>query len=217
MMIGVEVESKFEVVRNNSKLRNIIAHLAESQGLTVHELKECNHADVYLDDNMNLWRSGYSLRKRYKNAIFSDITLKSIIPIDGEGMIRIEEKSSRISLLKKRLIHKLKTIFQAPKDEEVYSILERFELLQPIIILSKNRQIQLIKSSSKSCEVCFDRYSYLLPASNDLYMEIEIEGPSQFDRFRKLVCRKLAGGRWPSLKPIRFSKFDRGLRIGGMA
>ncbi len=216
MMVGVEVESKFEVVRNNLELSSIIENLAKSQGLVVKEAVECNHADVYLDEKMELCRSGYSLRKRYVNAIFSDITLKSIKHLDGEGKIRIEEKTDKISLLKKRLIHKLKTIFQTPADEEVYSILERFEHLKPLVIITKNRQVQLINSLSQSCKVCFDTYSYLLPISNDVFMEIEIEGPLQFDRFRKAVYRKLACGRWPILRQIHYSKFDRGLKIGGM-
>ncbi len=215
-MLEFEIESKFEVLRNFNKLERIISKLASIHGFKIVSSETRSHVDVYIDNKMSLLKSGYTLRRRYVNSELKDITLKSIGTVDEGGIIRIEEKATQVFHIKKKLIQKLKTIYQAPKDESVYQILTQHELFKPVIIITKERRVLTISKNSHFCEVCFDKFSYLLPLTNGVYIELEIEGSTLFDGFRELIDSRLVKGRWPSLKPLRISKFERGMRIGGL-
>ena len=137
MMLEFEIESKFEVLRNFNKLERIISKLASVHGFEIVSSETRSHVDVYIDNKMSLLESGYTLRRRYVNSELKDITLKSIGTVDEGGIIRIEEKATQVFHIKKKLIQKLKTIYQAPKDESVYRILTQHELFKPIIIITK--------------------------------------------------------------------------------
>ncbi|MEZ4812237.1 MAG: CYTH domain-containing protein [Caldisericia bacterium] len=215
-MSEYEVESKFEIIRNLSKLERIMLRLVESSGYDVLDTVTKNHIDVYLDNKLGLLESGYTLRKRYNGIDFNNITIKSLDSVSEKNNIRIEEKGKTLTELKKKFAKKLKTINQKPEDEEVYRIVSNYENLQPICIVSKERRVIKVGTQKSFCEICIDRFSYLLPMDDGVYLELEIEGSSKFDDLRISIDNKLVSGRWPTLVPNRLSKFERGMKIGGV-
>ncbi len=215
-MSEYEVESKFEIIRNFSKLERIMLRIIESSGYGVLDKATKTHIDVYLDNKLGLLESGYTLRRRYSGIDLKSITIKSLDSFSEENNMRIEEKGKTLTELKKKFEKKLKTINQKPEDEDVYRIVSNFENLQPICIVSKERRVIKIGTQKSFCEVCIDRFSYLLPMDDGVYLELEIEGSSKFDDLRIVIDNKLVSGRWPTLIPNRLSKFERGMKIGGV-
>ena len=215
-MIEYEVESKFEIIRNLSKLEKVMLRFVSALEYPVIGTETKKQIDVYLDDKLKLLESGYTLRKRYNGIDFKNITIKSINSVSEENNIRIEEKGKTLTELKKKFSRKLKTVNQEPQDEEVYRIVSRYESLYPICIVSKERRVIKIGTNKNYCEICIDKFSYLLPMNDGVYLELEIEGSSRFDDLRVLIDKKLVLGRWPTLVPNKLSKFERGMKIGGL-
>ena len=215
-MVGFESESKFTIFKNpRSFQEDVIGNLSQL-GFQSSQLNVSDQVDVYLDCQMKIYNAGYSLRNRYKHSIIHMITLKSLERLDESGNVRIEEEAKTFKDLVKKLTGKLTSIYQDPVDEEVINLLKTPEILKPVLILTNHRESLEIKLGTQKCEIAFDTYAYLFPTASTPVYELEIEGSKEFDTIRDYIYKKYGHGRWQTIGLATMSKFENGLRLGGM-
>ena len=214
-MVALENESKFRVLKNRKSLELEIPSIISSLGLDF-TTDEASLVDVYLDNNLELYQAGYSLRQRFRGGLLGCITLKTLETLDSEGHLRVEEEGSTFKEVIGKVGNKLGSIFQNPSDEKAIDILSKFESLKPVVILTKSRLDFKIKQNKHEGCLSLDNYSYLLPKVFENITELEIEGGSFLDKLRQLVIKKFSNGRNPTIGPSDKSKFETGLALGGI-
>ena len=214
-MVALENESKFRVLKNRKSLEIEIPSLISSLGFDF-TTDEISHVDVYLDNNLELYRAGYSLRQRFRGGLLGCITLKTLKTLDSEGHLRVEEEGSTFKEVLEKVGKKLRSIFQNPSDEKAIDILSKIESLRPVIILTKSRLNFKINQNKHVGCLSLDNYSYLLPKVFENITELEIEGGSFLDQLRQLVINKFSKGRNPTIGLSDKSKFETGLTLGGI-
>lgn len=215
-MVGFESESKFTIFKNPKSFQDDVAGSLPQLGFESSQLKVTDQVDVYMDFQMKIFNAGYSLRNRYRQSLLHMITLKSLERLDEAGNVRIEEEAKTLPDLVKKLTGKLTSIYQDPVDEEVIGLVKTPELLKPVLILTNHRESLEIRSGSQKCELAFDTYAYLYPVTTAPVHELEIEGPKEFDTIRSYIFNKYGHGRWQTVGLTTMSKFENGLRLGGM-
>jgi inorganic triphosphatase YgiF len=215
-MVAFESESKFSILKNASALQMELSDWIREQGYEVNPVKIIDQADAYLDKDLTIYRSGFSLRQRFICGQLYMITLKTLDRLDDHGLMRIEEEAKTFPELVKLVSRKLRSIYQDPADEAVLNLLSESADLRPVVILFTHREKFMVKKEKKSCEISFDTVSYLYPKTSLPIRELEIEGPRDFDNIRKHVIDKYGHGRWKTVEKSASSKFEGGLEIGGL-
>ncbi len=215
-MVGFESESKFTIFKNPKSFQDDVVASISTLGYESSQLKVTDQVDVYLDCQMKIYKAGYSLRNRYRQSSLHMITLKTLERLDEAGNVRIEEEARTLKDLVKKLTGKLTSIYQDPVDEDVINLIKTPEVLSPVLILTNHREMLEIKLGKQKCEVAFDTYAYLFPTASAPVYELEIEGSKEFDTIRDYIYKKYGHGRWQTIGLTTMSKFENGLRLGGM-
>jgi hypothetical protein len=215
MMIQLENESKFRILKNRKALETAVVDLLEECGYVHESGKYVDQLDCYLDCNMALFNSGYSLRHRYVEGLLKDITLKTLETLDQNAQVRMEEKGKTYDELMKKVTSKLRSIFQDPADEKAIEILSVPANLSPVVAVTKGRMIVEFSKGSQKGLLAFDSYTYIIPLLKGPFFELEIEGPSAFDALRQDIITRFGKGRNPYLGVAHKSKFLLGLANGG--
>jgi len=217
LVVSVEIESKFEIVRNFERLISSAQKAVKSMDFDIGDLKIDDHIDAYYDCDFLLKNNNYTLRKRFSEGVCQMITVKTLKTLGNASNIRIEEEAKTFKILERKMKHKLLSIFQSPQDEPLLELLANPERLKPFIILVKRRFLYKLKKGNQTGEIAFDKYSYVLPAQSNPIYELEVEGSSVFNPIRMFYMKKFTQGRWPSLVPSVSNKYKRGLEIGGLS
>jgi len=215
-VVGFESESKFTIFKNPKSFQDDVVASISTLGYESSQLKVTDQVDVYLDCQMKIYKAGYSLRNRYRQSSLHMITLKTLERLDEAGNVRIEEEARTLKDLVKKLTGKLTSIYQDPVDEDVINLIKTPEVLSPVLILTNHREMLEIKLGKQKCEVAFDTYAYLFPTASAPVYELEIEGSKEFDTIRDYIYKKYGHGRWQTIGLTTMSKFENGLRLGGM-
>lgn len=215
-MVGFESESKFTIFKNPKSFQDDVLANLSNLGYESSQLKVTDQVDVYLDYQMKIYKAGYSLRNRYRQSSLYMITLKTLERLDEAGNVRIEEEARTLKDLVKKLTGKLTSIYQDPVDEDVINLIKTPEALRPVLILTNHRETLEIKLGKQKCEVAFDTYAYLFPVASAPVYELEIEGSKEFDTIRDYIYKKYGHGRWQTIGLSTMSKFENGLKLGGM-
>lgn len=214
-MIQLENESKFRILKNRKALESAVVELLEERGYGHESGRNVDQLDCYLDCDMALFNSGYSLRHRYVEGLLKDITLKTLETLDQNAQVRMEEKGKTYEELMKKVKGKLKSIFQDPADEKAIEILSAPDNLAPVVVVTKGRMIVEFSKGSQKGLLAFDAYTYIIPQLKGPFFELEIEGPSAFDGLRQDIIKKFGKGKNPFLGVAHKSKFLLGLANGG--
>lgn len=215
-MVDFELESKFVILKNPKAVQGDIMEWLGSSGYSVKKTEHVDQVDVYLDKDMRIYKSGFSLRQRFINGILHRITLKTLDRLDENGIVRIEEESKTFPELLKLVAKKVKSIYQSPVDETVINLLKNVDLLKPCVIILNHREKCIVTKGENECEIAFDTASSLFPVISQPFRELEIEGSKDFDKIRLYVVEKFGHGRWHAIEKSETSKFEFGLKAGGL-
>jgi hypothetical protein len=144
------------------------------------------------------------------------ITLKTLERLDEKGIVRIEEQSVTFPDLAKLVNKKVKSIYQSPMDEKVIELINKSELLSPVVIILNTRSKYNISCGNSNGEIAFDTATSLYPVVSKQMRELEIEGPRDFDKIREYIINEYGHGRWKAVQASTASKFEFGLKAGGL-
>lgn len=215
-MIDFELESKFIILKNPKAVQDDIAEWLKNSEYQVKETKQVDQVDVYLDKDLQIYKSGFSLRQRFIHGLLDKITLKTLDRLDEKCIARIEEESKTFPELLKLATKKVKSIYQDPVDETVIYLLNNTLMLKPCVIILNHREKFIVSNGKSECEIAFDTASSLFPVISQPLRELEIEGSKEYDRIRTYVVDKFGHGRWHALEKSETSKFEFGLKAGGL-
>ncbi|NTU60839.1 MAG: hypothetical protein HGA95_00665 [Caldiserica bacterium] len=215
-MVDFELESKFVILKNPKAIQDEVLEWIGNSGYIIKESKPVEQVDVYLDRDMQIYKSGFSLRERFVNGLMHNITLKTLDKLDDNGIARIEEEGKTFPELLKLVAKKVKSIYQSPVDETVINLINNVDQLMPSVIILNHREKCIISNGRNECEIAFDTASSLFPVISRPFRELEIEGPKDFDNIRLYVVEKYGHGRWRAIERSETSKFEFGLKAGGL-
>ena len=142
-MVGFESESKFIIKKNPGAVQTQIMEWIATGEYSVASTKIIDQVDVYLDKDMILFNSGFSLRHRFVGSDLKKITLKTLEHFGKEGLVRIEEEADSYPELFKKVINKLRSIYQDPADEKVLGLLSDTSGLSQRLFFQREEKEQL--------------------------------------------------------------------------
>lgn len=215
-MVDFEVESKFSILKNPKAMEESLLAWVLDSGYDLVESKTINQVDVYLDKDLQIYKSGFSVRQRFVNGLPGLITLKTLERLDEKGLVRIEEQANTFPELAKMVTKKAKSIYQNPVDEKVIGLIGEHVQLSPVVIILNCRSRHIIENKKSVCEMSFDTATAIFPVISRQMRELEIEGSKDFDKIRLHVMEKYGHGRWKAVEKSAKSKFEFGLKVGGL-
>lgn len=215
-MVDFELESKYSILKNPKAIEESLITWVADAGFKLIDSKSINQVDVYMDKDLQIYKSGFSVRQRFVNGLPGLITLKTLERLDEKGLVRIEEQAKTFPDLAKMVTKKAKSIYQNPVDEKVIGLIENHIQLSPAVIILNSRTRYIVDNGKSKCELSFDTATSLYPVVSGQIRELEIEGSQDFDNIRMYVYEKFGHGRWKAVEKSATSKFEFGLKAGGL-